>query len=286
MDSTTFFWAIVAMLLAGLHIFMNKVVAHEQRDVAVNGLFSYGVPAFFGGVMLLWSGIPSDWLWIAIIAAIAGSSHAIGSMFRINALKYIDTAVFFPIYKIVQPTVIIAAGVLWFHEVLSPAQWIGILCGMSVPLLLINSTENKRQRDLKMGLTLLAVTVCFTALGIALSKIGAESENLVFFLFASQLVGALISIPLILKNTEHIKKVLHPKGRDVFLGVITGLFQFASFYALLLAFSTGYLSIVFTIHAHYILIPIFLSVWFYGEHMDLRKFAAVVLSVIAIGLLY
>jgi hypothetical protein len=112
MDSTTFFWAIVAMLLAGLHIFMNKVVAHEQRDVAVNGLFSYGVPAFFGGVMLLWSGIPSDWLWIAIIAAIAGSSHAIGSMFRINALKYIDTAVFFPIYKIVQPTVIIAAGLV------------------------------------------------------------------------------------------------------------------------------------------------------------------------------
>jgi drug/metabolite transporter (DMT)-like permease len=286
MDSATFFWAILAMLLAGMHIFMNKIVAHEKRDAAVNGLFSYGVPALFGAIMLVWSGIPSDWFYISLIAAVAGGSHAIGSMFRITALKYIDTAIFFPIYKIIQPTVIIAAGVIWFHEVLSPLQWFGIICGMSVPLMLINRTENTRQLDLRKGLTFLMVTVGFTALGIALSKIGAESENLIFFLFASQFVGALISVPLIIKNTEHIRHALHPKGRDVFLGVLTGLFQFLSFYALLVAFSTGYLSIVFTIHAHYILIPIFLSVWFYKEHMDLRKFAAVVLSVVAIGLLY
>ncbi|MFM2415053.1 MAG: hypothetical protein RI911_746 [Candidatus Parcubacteria bacterium] len=286
MDSVTFFWAMLAMVLAGLHIFMNKVVAHEHRDVAVNGLFSYGVPALFGAIMLLWTGIPTDWLSMVIIGCIAGGSHAIGSMFRINALKHIDAAVFFPIYKIIQPTVVIAAGVIWFQELLTPTQWIGIICGMAVPLLLITRTENKRQNDLKKGLWMLLVTVCFTALGIALSKAGAESENLVFFLFTSQLMGALVSVPLIVKNTEHIKIALHPKGRDVLLGVITGVFQFSSFFALLMAFSTGYLSIVFTIHAHYILIPIFLSVWFYNEHMDTKKFIAVLLSVVAIGLLY
>ena len=59
-----------------------------------------------------------------------------------------------------------------------------------------------------------------------------------------------------------------------------------AFYLLLLAFHLGQISLVYTIHAHYILIPIFLSVWWYGEHMNLRKFAAVVLSCVTLTLLY
>jgi uncharacterized membrane protein len=51
------------------------------------------------------------------------------------------------------------------------------------------------------------------------------------------------------------------------------------------AMSTGQVSLVYTIQAHYIVIPIILSVIYYKEHMDLRKFAAVVLSMVAIGLL-
>jgi uncharacterized membrane protein len=45
------------------------------------------------------------------------------------------------------------------------------------------------------------------------------------------------------------------------------------------------LSIVYTIHAHYILIPIIFSVIYYKEHMDLRKFLAVLISMIAIAFL-
>jgi hypothetical protein len=39
------------------------------------------------------------------------------------------------------------------------------------------------------------------------------------------------------------------------------------------------------IHAHYILVPIILSIWWYGEHINTRKVAAVVLSFLAISLL-
>ena len=52
-----------------------------------------------------------------------------------------------------------------------------------------------------------------------------------------------------------------------------------------MALSTGLVSIVYIIQAHYILIPIVLSVWWYRDHINVRKFIAVVVSFFAITLL-
>ena len=69
------------------------------------------------------------------------------------------------------------------------------------------------------------------------------------------------------------------------LGAITGVFSFTGFWMLLKAMSMGQISIVYVIHAHYILVPIVLSIWWYREHINVRKVAAVGVSFLAIALL-
>jgi multidrug transporter EmrE-like cation transporter len=65
-----------------------------------------------------------------------------------------------------------------------------------------------------------------------------------------------------------------------------GVVQLLSFYFLLLALVDSNLSIVYSINAHYILIPVLLSVWLYKEHWNTQKAAALVLSMLALVLLH
>ncbi len=80
--------------------------------------------------------------------------------------------------------------------------------------------------------------------------------------------------------------VSHIEKRDVVLGLVSGTLGFFATYTLLQALLSGLVSIVYVIVAHYILIPIVLSVWWYGEHINFRKVAAIVLSLVAISVLY
>ncbi len=73
-----------------------------------------------------------------------------------------------------------------------------------------------------------------------------------------------------------------------FLGIafFVGVTQFTAFYLLLLAINGGDLSLVYSINAHYILIPIILSIWYYKEHWNTQKVIAIALSLVALVLLH
>ena len=65
-----------------------------------------------------------------------------------------------------------------------------------------------------------------------------------------------------------------------------GIAQFLGFYLLLLAIHGSDLSLVYSINAHYILIPIILSIWYYKEHWNAQKVFAITLSLLALFLLH
>ena len=71
--------------------------------------------------------------------------------------------------------------------------------------------------------------------------------------------------------------------RDVWgIGLLAGIFQFLGFVLLLAAYQDGPMGIAYAINSTYILIPIVLSIWFYGEHWNARKAIAIALSVVAV----
>jgi uncharacterized membrane protein len=111
-------------------------------------------------------------------------------------------------------------------------------------------------------------------------------SNGIFFYMLVVNIAGLVASATLLKNGERKEGKLYVHTRDdYFFGVVSGILGIASYVSLMMALSYGKVSLVYTIQAHYIVIPIVLSVWFYKEHMDARKFAAVLLSLVAIGLL-
>jgi drug/metabolite transporter (DMT)-like permease len=291
MDHTTFLWTIAATVLAGLQFFVNKIAAEKKLNSGLNGFFGYGLSVFgAAGLLFFYEGMPADWVFIALLAGLSGIVHGSGSYFRTEALKVIDAVIYFPLNKVLGPILVAVAGVSLLGENLTGTQQWGVLLSVLVPLLLVSKVEQQRQKNLHRGIGFMVLSTVLTAVSIVMTKHTLSvGSQIFFFMFFSQ--AAAMGTSFIVFYFSTVRKnvaslVSHISREDVVIGGLSALFQFTSFTALLMALTQGNVSLVYTIQAHYILIPIFLSVWWYKEHLDLRKFIAVVVSCLAIGLLY
>lgn len=288
MDGITLAWTLAATLFAGIHLFLQKIVANENRSSAFNGFFMYGISGAMAlAVMFSISEIPEEWMVIGFFAIIAGVTHGIGNFIRIESLKYIDSVIYFPINKVLGPLIVLIGGIVFFKDSLTVLQYIGIIASISVPLLLVSSTEKHRQNNLRLGIIFLVVSTLLTAGSTLFTKQAlVDTSTVSFVLSIGQIAGTISSLAILLKqHGREFRKTLNLDFREIYLGVIGGILAFFSSYSLLKALSMGLISIVYTIHAHYILVPIVLSIWWYREHINVRKVAAVALSFLAIALL-
>ncbi len=289
MDQTTFYWTIAATVLAGIQLFFQKVVAQEKRDSAFNGFLMYGFSAIAVFIILFsYSDVPSAWRIIGIFALASGALHGIGNYFRIEALKHIDSVIYFPINKVLGPFLVVIFGVLLLHDPLTTQQYIGIGTSFLVPLLLISSAEHHRQNNLRQGMIFVVISTVLTATSVLFTKQATSYESAVLFIVGiSQIAGTVSSATILVKQKgARLSKGITFDKRDVYLGFIAAVLGTVATYTLIRALSTGLVSLVYVIHAHYILIPIVLSVWWYKDHINIRKILAIVVSFLAIGLLY
>jgi drug/metabolite transporter (DMT)-like permease len=288
MDSAIFLWTLAATLIAGVQMFVQKIIAAQGRNSALNGFLMYGLSGIAALVcLLIFYEIPDDLYWVSVFGLLAGITHAIGNFIRIEALKYIDTVIFFPINKVLGPFVVIIGGLWWFGEILSLREVIGITLSLCVPLLLVSTTEHRRQTNLRQGLIFLVVSTFLTSMGALFTKKGLfYDETLLVIMVLGQFSGAITSLAIFLRE-KHVRdgKNFGVTMEDITLGCVTAFLSFTGFFILLKALSVGQISLVYVIHAHYILVPIVLSIWWYQEHIDKRKITAVALSFLAITLL-
>jgi len=289
MDQTTLLWTLAGTFFAGFALFMQKIVAEEGRSAAFNGMLAYGITGLIALALLVPSlqSVPDDWGIIAFFGLTAGAIHGLCNFLRIESLKHIDSVLFFPLNKVFGPLLVVIGAVVLFKDTLSFVQYIGIGLSLTVPLLLVSSVEHSRQKNLSLGLKLLLVSTVLSAVSLLLTKQGLlYGSAILFMLCMSQITGTLASVAILLRqHGAGFKMFSHADRRDVHLGVLSGIFMFISSYCLFAALSTGLASVVYVIQAHYILIPIVLSVWWYRDHINMRKFAAVVVSFFAIALL-
>lgn len=285
MDTGTFLWALAAAITGGAHVFSQKIVAHENRSAAFNGMMNYAIPGIFGVILLLWSGtFPERYLLIGLFGFLAGSIHAVGNYLRIESLRQIDSVLYFPVSKVLGPILVVLIGVFFFEDSISFGQYIGIALSLCVPLLLISSVEHARQRDLPKGMLLLVASTTLTSLTVLFDKLGlGYADSLFLMLIASQFAAAFSSLALFHQSSATVASL---DRRDVWLGLVSGLIGTLAVVTLFVALQRGLVSLVYVIHAHYILIPIILSIWWYKEHINVRKFAAIVVSSLAIIMLY
>ena len=130
------------------------------------------------------------------------------------------------------------------------------------------------------------VTALTITLGTIASKfaLDAGADVFVFSAIAYAVTFAGIATPYLTRGGM----MPHRDARFsevAFIGVLIGVFQFIGFATLILAYKYGPISTTYAINSTYILIPIVLSIWYYGEHWNARKVIAIGLSVVAVVLL-
>jgi len=288
MTSEAIFWTLAATVLAGVHVFISKVISHKGINISLNSMFNFLLPGIACGVLLLVvdKQIPENYLPIIGWSVLGGIAYGISFLTRIHSLKNIDSVLFFPINKILGPIIAVVGGVFIFSESLSLQNYLGILLSVSVPLLLINKSEKLRQKHLYLGLGLLVVSTIFGTITHFFTKVALGfSEHIFLCLMVGQLTGFAVSLLTYLYENKKGNLKIEIREVDIKYGVVTAFVGLLSLYAIARAIATGPISIVYTIHAHYILIPIILSVIYYKEHINLQKVAAVVVSMLAISFL-
>lgn len=289
-----FLFALISAVFAGLQSFCNKVSAEKKYDTyyvsAVSSLVSFLVAAalFLVSAASL-SGIPHIVYWLAFASGILYIARTVT---QLEALQFIHAAIFFPLYKVVGPALVTVIAIAFLGSVLTLPELVGIILSCIVPLLLITRAEHRRQKNLPLGIMLMLASTGLAALVTVVNALGvrADESALIPFMAIAYAFSAGIGTGLYLRR--HKLSALRRAIREdasrpaTLLGLATGLFQFSSFFFMLLAFAGSDVSIVYSINAHYIVIPVLLSVWLYKEHWNKQKAVALVLSILALILLH
>lgn len=287
------FWSAVAgAVFAGISNFFFKVAAHRGYNAEVFTLYGGLASILFTGIVgLLYHSQLLQWNWYTAIMVCAGMIAGLGGIGKVNALRHIDSTIFFPLFKLLSPALAIVAGILFFDEAFTFAEWTGMFFGLTMPLLLITKAENGRQNNLIAGLVLVAFVAATSAIAAALNKFvidtGLDVVVGLFFASVGVFVGTLCTIAYkkgVWSLIRHVREdtdfgiVLFASCRAVFICISLGFILYA--YS-----QNGTLAIVQTIHSMYILIPVVLSVIYFQEHWNWQKAVAVTLSVLALALL-
>lgn len=288
-----FTFALLSALFGGLHMFLLKMSVEKKYDTYLLSATSSFVSAVAGCVVVAvttgWGAVPTVLYWVG---ALSGVLFAGFSIARMEGLRYIDAAIFFPLYKVIGPALVALIGIALLNEGVTPIELLGIILSCLVPILLITRQENGRQKNLKLGLILMVVGTTLASLGAAVNSIAVDD----FPALALPMATLANFFTFITASLLYFRR--HPQGElyhttkgiatrgFMAMSLVNGLMQLTSFYFLLLAFAVGNLSLVYSINAHYIVIPVILSVIFYKEHWNKQKALALAISVLALVLLH
>lgn len=277
--------AIASVIFAGLFSFVLKVGAERGYSSAVLNAIAAVVSLMITLAAGWWSG-ESVTPYVALLALANGGLFIFGSLARSDALGAIDATLFFPIYKIVGPALVLLSGLVLLGERLTLLQSIGFALSLSVPLLLIDHLERGRQKDLVRGVRLAVIAAVCISAGQVFSKMvmATGTGPFLYSSVAYAMTFAGIGMPWIYKHRGD--SVRASNWREMLgISVLAGILQCLGFITLLYAFRSGPMSTTYAINSTYILIPIVLSIYYYGEHWNARKVIAIALSIGAVVLL-
>lgn len=286
------FWAAVTgMVLAGISNFGFKIAAKKGFDAETFTCYGGLASVLFAGIGLsVFQPVGIQTSVLILITLMSGAAASQGNTLKVFALRYIDTTIFFPLFKLLSPFLAVLFGLVVFGERFTYIEWLGIALGHLVPLLLINKVEHKRQKNLAKGLLMVVIVSATSSVAAALNKYAIDagmSEWLTLWYTSWGIfVGSLVIVANKIKKLP-FHYILENTNKDLLKAAIfRSILICLSMLCVLFAYGNGgSLGIVQSIHALYIVIPIVLSVLIYQEHIDWKKVLAVILCVLSLLLL-
>lgn len=278
-------WAIISAITSWLYNFWFKVITQRGYSTYYSTLWSYSVAA----ILSFWFMFADGFSWFHNISIPLLIFFAFWNIFffylsvisRVESMKNIDNVIFYPLYKTFWPIWVTLVSLFYFWEALTGREALWIIAGICVPLLLITKSETKRQKNLVVGIIFMLLTAFLSTLSPIFVKLSNNAwYDTMTYVFLSFFIWIFFSYAWHMYEKKKLKKTMNQSGIYKF-ALIIGFFHFLTFYAFTKAFE-GNIAIAFTINSFAILIPIILSIIFYGEHFDFRKWVVIVLSIISI----
>lgn len=282
-------WIILALfswILAGIYSFCLKIVAERWYDTYIVTFYDYLIGAWISWLYLIYYLSYTDitlshFLFNLMLAFINVTFFSLSIISRVEAMRNIDSVIFFPLYKTFWPILVTITSVFLFKEVLNLKEFLGIICGILVPLMLITKTENRIQKNLLLWVILVIATSILTTISsIGIKELMVRNLSVELFVFLSFAMGTILSLIWYEIHKRKSKKRYQTQWIFKF-GIWVSLIHLTSFIIFVLALE-GNLAIVFTINSFSILVPIILSIIFYGEHFNLKKWIVIALSIVSI----
>jgi len=278
-------WALLSAIIWWFYSFSFKIIAERNYDTHLATFYSYFIASILIGMgcIIFWNlddSLPA--LFLVILLAFLNIWFYTASIHsRVESMRSIDSVIFFPLYKTFWPIFVTAISILWFKESLSSSDVFGIIVWITVPLLLLTKTENRIQKNLYRWVVFVLITVFLTSISSVLPKYTqVASLNIWIFILFSFLFWVIFSYFWYKRHEKNKKRAYNNHGLLKFSFLVWFLHA-GAFYSFLRAME-GNLAIAFTINSFSILVPIVLSIIFYWEHFNFKKWVVIGLSIVSI----
>ena len=278
---TWFLYWLLSVLFTGFFSFSSKISVEKNQNPDLVIFYSMASATFFWILFFLITKWVSQNLFLEFFLwASNWFLYLIATSTRMTSLKYIDTSIYFPIYKSIWPIFLIFITFLFFEETFSSKEIFWIILWIFVPLLLIwKKWKNKNMKKWLFYMFIWVITAISAGLII---KIASNKDvNILLYSIFSLWTWAVWAFLLFLKNNKKNKKYNIVKIKRIW--IFTWLLNFLWTYFFIFAVDlSNNLWLVYLLHSLYIVIPIILSVIIYKEHFNFRKLIAIFLTVISV----
>lgn len=280
-----FLYTIAATLLYGVMYFVQKSGANRgYPSTWIVNISTTTVALFALTAALLEGQRAPDTGLLLLYAGLNGTFYGLGSMIHFKAFKILPAGIAFPLGK-VNVVFIALAGILLFGERFTASQALAVLIFFLVVLLLTRREPHQPVAHLATGVLLVLAAGLCTTVSVTTGKYAAAAPGLpktTYMALSYTLVACLtFALGRLRSPRENSWKVPHAVG----IGVIAGVCNFAGYWCILQAFSTGKLSVIHPIFSLSILVPIVLAMLFHGEKMTVKKGLALALALLAVVLM-
>ena len=283
-------FAIIALFCYGIQNFLYKVSAELKCNTAWTAVSFTGTVALLSGILFIaLKESVTDIYFLLFISFLNATTFLTSTIAKIEALKHIDTSVVYPIARL-NTVLVVIFSIIYFKDRFSLAQAIGII--LAIVVILILTMKDKKDKEEKVaakkfglgiGIILTSIALVFGAASMIVCKFAAITVNTLGYISVSYLYNIFFSLGL-RKRLQTDRE--NPKHKNaLILGIFIGVFNFAGFYILLKAFSTGPLSIIASISSLSFVIVIALSVLIYREKLTLWRIIGILLAILAVVLL-
>lgn len=289
-----FVFALLSVVLTGFQSFGQKIAVQRGYDTVLQSALTALVATLLS--LVLYAFTPSAHTHLSgmffALGIVGGVAYLLSSIARLESLKFIDSTIHFPLYKVVGPAIVAGIGIGLLGDMVSPSEFVGIILSCLVPMLLITRSEHHRQKNLKLGVffTLIATVLAAVTAGANAYLLKGDPYLVLPIVVITCFFGFVFGLCMFLRRhkVREMRSALLSHLSLPFAGLASsvGIALALSSYTYLLAVAGSDVSLVYSINAHYILIPVLLSVWFYKEHWNKQKALALVLSVLALILLH